>query len=906
MSCEDEFVAAAGSGSINTVIKYLQKPCTHQMDYKNDAGETALMRAARNGFKEIVILLVNHGCNLDITDSEGRTALMLAVECGHEDMVALLIKHKSNLDVPNDSDGQTPFIVSCYLGLSLIAIDLIKAGCNYSLSDKWGKCGMHYLKEKHPSKFNAVEECISAIINNNKVKIKEDDEKATLLKWKQDKDGFVDAAKEGRIDVVREYLQKGLCIVDCKNSTGQIALIEAVKNGHKEVVDELINSKCDLDIQVDGNTAIMIAAINSHNDIVYSLASHNCNLDILYPDGESVLMKSSRNGYTGIVETLVTHKCQLDLQNKSGETAVMLAVSNNQKEIVQILISHYCNVECHYYQDGESMLMKAVRNGSKEIVEALLVTNKCELEMQNKKGEAAITIAVRYGFSDVANILVAHNCNLKILYKDETLLMLAASKGHKDVTNMLATRCGVNLKTKDGQTALMRAAYWGKKDCVQVLLSHGSTLDSDDNDGQTAFIHACSRGYIPTAISLIEAGCDYSIRNKLGKSGMEYVKEKYVSEFQFFQAAIDTSIKKKKFHGAVEDGRIDMVKEYLNKKGFHVDCRNNDEKTALILSCLKGHSAIAIALIEAGCDYNLRDKSGKCAIDYLKEQHPTEVDKIQRVINATICKNPEEMATLLKKKQQEEEDCVEEFVNAAENGLVDVIRDYVYKGKCCIDCKNRDGTRPLIVATYNGHMDIVALLIHHECNLDLQDDHGHTALICATTYSNNDIVGELVSHGCNLDIQGSLHMTALIHATYNGQKNLVHILVSNGCNLDLHNNHGFTALMFASQFGHEEIVDELIKGRCNLDLQNNNGETSFIISCIEGHSKISEKLIRSGCNYLIRDKEGKCGMDYLVEKHFNTSKAREIQVTNLALCYKYLLDHNTSHSSLGIYYLYRA
>jgi ankyrin repeat protein len=143
----------------------LSKGCN--VHIQNKFGNTALLGAARLGHTEICKLLISKGCNIDIQNIWGQTALIRAALQGHKEVCDYLISLgcKLNLTVsfsteqPGISneerdafDGATAYIYACYGGHSLLAISLIEAGCNTSVTNKAGKSGMDLLKEKHPSK----------------------------------------------------------------------------------------------------------------------------------------------------------------------------------------------------------------------------------------------------------------------------------------------------------------------------------------------------------------------------------------------------------------------------------------------------------------------------------------------------------------------------------------------------------------------------------------------------------------------------------------------------------------------------------------------------------------------------------------------------------------------------------
>lgn len=69
------------------------------MNARDEQGQTALMRAALRGHREVVESLIGGGADLDHTAKYHLTALMLAVLNGHTDVVRLLVEAGANLGV---------------------------------------------------------------------------------------------------------------------------------------------------------------------------------------------------------------------------------------------------------------------------------------------------------------------------------------------------------------------------------------------------------------------------------------------------------------------------------------------------------------------------------------------------------------------------------------------------------------------------------------------------------------------------------------------------------------------------------------------------------------------------------------------------------------------------------------
>lgn len=59
-------------------------------------GNTALHKASRNGYAEVVHLLLKASCYADGCNYKGMNPLHLAAQQGHADVVKTLLKHKAN------------------------------------------------------------------------------------------------------------------------------------------------------------------------------------------------------------------------------------------------------------------------------------------------------------------------------------------------------------------------------------------------------------------------------------------------------------------------------------------------------------------------------------------------------------------------------------------------------------------------------------------------------------------------------------------------------------------------------------------------------------------------------------------------------------------------------------------
>ncbi|XP_037693395.1 ankyrin repeat domain-containing protein 26-like isoform X3 [Choloepus didactylus] len=67
---------------------------------------TALHLACANGHAEVVTLLAERKCHLNLCDGENRTTLMKAIQCQEEECATILLHHGADPDIA-DASGNT-------------------------------------------------------------------------------------------------------------------------------------------------------------------------------------------------------------------------------------------------------------------------------------------------------------------------------------------------------------------------------------------------------------------------------------------------------------------------------------------------------------------------------------------------------------------------------------------------------------------------------------------------------------------------------------------------------------------------------------------------------------------------------------------------------------------------------
>ena len=94
------FWDACASGDFAAVCAEIKKGC--DINYQNGDGRTALMRAAKRDYKDIVRVLLDNGADVNQVDNKGKTAIMGAAKKGNKTILKKLIEAGADVNAKDD------------------------------------------------------------------------------------------------------------------------------------------------------------------------------------------------------------------------------------------------------------------------------------------------------------------------------------------------------------------------------------------------------------------------------------------------------------------------------------------------------------------------------------------------------------------------------------------------------------------------------------------------------------------------------------------------------------------------------------------------------------------------------------------------------------------------------------
>jgi ankyrin repeat protein len=288
-------------------------------------------------------------------------------------------------------------------------------------------------------------------------------------------EGFYEAARNGDVRQVREYISSG---VDVDGADAEVIL--KAEDGYE--------------IRNRGATALILAANSGHFDVAEALACAGANVNAETDAGETALHRATDRGDEKLVRALLIHGADTSPQ-PTGFVGTVLHTASGMGEIgiVQALLDAGANPNAL----GPSQitpLQIAINEGNDEVVELLLERGALPDPQAQGSPTTALHIAATKGDLAAVRLLLAHSANPDSLnHEGSTPLLEAVAEENTRVAELLLRHgANPNIRNSHLDSALSWAVYKDNTDLVRTLLDNGADPLLQDRDGETALAFAKS------------------------------------------------------------------------------------------------------------------------------------------------------------------------------------------------------------------------------------------------------------------------------------------------------------------------------------------------------------------------------------------------------------------------------
>ena len=473
-------LAIATEKGHSDVIRKLIATDRLDLEQQSNAGqETALTLAAIRNLPGIAKILLLAGAFVDARDVGLRTPLHIAAANGFLDVVLLLLTHGCDLNLVDKKKESTALILaSKYLRVE-VARALVQAGASLTYRDVNKLTAFAWAEEKEgedgkdsesvaiqnillPMQHTHVTDANDVFASGDAAALEDELLARTTTKptciaehhvgayskggtmFTPSKEGKASKFNIDRCKAIIHQLPPGL---DHADQRGRTSLSYCARHGHNAIATALIAGHCDLNVlDICGYTPLVTAARFGNLDVARA---------ILQGPPHSGNGNGNNNG---------NQHADVDARTVFGSTALIWACRRGHTEIARLVIQAGANLEVRDWKQRTALLV-AVRNGFGAIVTAL-VTHRAERDVRDERGQTALIIAAGKGSIRSVMALVKVGAALDVVSREPVLRSAEWSrKAAQPFDPAEPTHSGARLNIKDEsdqRTALHYAAANGE------------------------------------------------------------------------------------------------------------------------------------------------------------------------------------------------------------------------------------------------------------------------------------------------------------------------------------------------------------------------------------------------------------------------------------------------------------
>ena len=205
---------------------------------------------------------------------------------------------------------------------------------------------------------------------------------------------------------------------------------------------------------------------------------------------------------------------------------------------------------------------------------------------------------------------------------------------------------------------------------------------------------------------------------------------------------------------------------------------------------------------------------------------------------------------------------------AAFNGHKEVV-ELLLANKADVNGKAANGLTPLHVAAGKGYKDVAELLLANKADANARNNTGVTPLHIAAQFGNKDVAELLLANMAKVNAKDNDGTTPLHVAVDKGSKDLVELLLANKADVNANNSkYGLRPLHVAAGKGYKDVAELLLANKADVNAKNNNGATSLHLAADKGYKDVVKLLLASKADVNAKANNGVTPLHAAVENGY--------------------------------------
>ena len=234
----------------------------------------------------------------------------------------------------------------------------------------------------------------------------------------------------------------------------------------------------------------------------------------------------------------------------------------------------------------------------------------------NRRGNTALHIASRKGFTNIAKILLEFGVDKDKKNKsEESALFIASQLNNVEITKLLLQFGATTTEKKDGFTPLLKAIKEKNKEVVEILIKEGPNVNEQIGIG-----HATS--FLLQNLEIVKL---------LVKAGLN-IDTNLISGETYLTTALKL-------------GKSELAEFLIKNGGIVVNKKNKTKETPLNIALSSKNMKLVILLIEQGASFDVEKDN---LLVYLKELEEREESELLYIILSKTNKNKRESLSFIK------------------------------------------------------------------------------------------------------------------------------------------------------------------------------------------------------------------------------------------------------------------
>ncbi|XP_022089542.1 serine/threonine-protein phosphatase 6 regulatory ankyrin repeat subunit B-like isoform X2 [Acanthaster planci] len=688
--------------------------------------------------------------------------------------------------------------------------------------------------------------------------------------------------------------------------TGVTPFMLAVKDNKIVVAERLIDLGVHINARAkDGRSAIHYAAASAKDEITKLLISKRADTTLVGgPASQLALhMAASRTsgGLLQVQQLLKTSGKDSRLaKDANGCIPLFLAVESGNISVARELLTHQREEQLRTVKadTGDTPLHAACRRKDPDLIK-LLVECGGSVNVQNDEGHSPLHIAAWVGDETTMKYFYLAKADANILDKlDRSPVHIAAENGHTNIVELLVDKfkANVSARTKDGSTLMHVASQCGHPETALMFLKKGVPLHMPNKAGAVCLHAAAKRGHMAVVKALLQKGALVDAKTKDSYTALhiavQHCKPLVVQTLLGHGAQVQLKGGKAEetpLHIAARIKEGEKVAEMLLKSGADVNAAMANGETAMHTAARHGHLLMVQALLEEGGDPVCQSKSGEnpLHIAVRRSHYPIVKEIIQFLHNemsrldavmavneqSTEGETPLHYAAEITKEmihysgedtdimqlllqydadinlitKLTQESSLHYCARAGNNNIMLKMVNHLgpNRTQLAVNRQSKNGWSPLLVASEEGHVEIVKLLLQSNARVDVFDEHGKAALHLAAENGHREVADILLWHKAFVNAKSKLGITPLHLGAQNGHNELVKLLIcTHSATIDALSLAKKTPLHLAAQSGQLEVCETLLKLKSDPNSSDMHGQTPLHLAAKNDHAEIVKLFLK--------------------------------------------------------------